>query len=109
MKSLRFTIFAVIGAFAIVSLGNGAAIAQSSSRTNLSYYMTSKENRLALEAAEAMAAQSCKSSVTISANKPDKFGGMVMFLCGAGRSAISIGYKRIPGGRLVPDKFYYPG
>ena len=109
LKMHKFTVIGMLGAFAILPLGDGAAIAQSSKKSNLSYYTTSKGNRLALEAAKAMAAKDCKGKVSTSARRPDKTGGMVTFLCVKDEWAVTISFKRVPGAGLLPDKFNYAG
>ncbi|MCZ6862408.1 MAG: hypothetical protein O7I42_19405 [Alphaproteobacteria bacterium] len=110
MKVRKLTTIGMLGAFAILSLSNGAAIAHSSNKTNLYYYTTSKGNKLALEAAKAWATEDCKGKVITRALKPNKNGGRVDFICLDGHGSTgSIKFQRISGGRMLPDKFIYAG
>ena len=110
MKVHKLTTIGMLGAFVILSLSNGAAIAHSSNKSNLHYYTTSKGNRLALAAAKAWAADSCKGKVITRALKPNKNGGRVDFICLEGHGSTgSIKFQRISGDRLLPDKFIYAG
>lgn len=108
-KFRKVVTIGVLGAFSILPLANGAAFAQSIKKNYLPLYATTKGNRLAIEAAKAMAAKDCKGKLITSAPKPNKNGGWVNFICESGEWAVIIHFKYVPGGPLLPDRFSYAG
>lgn len=102
-------IVGALGGFLVLPLGSEAAFAQSIKKNYLPMYATTKGNKLAIEAARAMAAKDCKGKLITSAPKPNKNGGWVNFICESGEWAVIIHFKYVPGGPLLPDKFSYAG